>query len=118
MKPHDIKRLFPNASRSLLEANDPVPDPEPERNKATALGATVSGKAAGIRRIRVRFTGYRVRLLDPDNFAGSIKDLLDGARHAALIPGDEPERIILETEQIKVKTHREESTLMEIFYVA
>jgi hypothetical protein len=51
---------------------------------------------------------------DPDNFAGSCKDLLDGCRHAGLIPGDEPWRIIYETAQEQVKSYAQERTLIEI----
>jgi hypothetical protein len=67
-----------------------------------------------VARTRVRFTGYRVRPLDPDNFAGSVKDLLDGLRHAHLIEGDEPWRIDFETAQKKVKSFKEEKTMIEI----
>lgn len=65
-------------------------------------------------RVRVRFTGYRVRPLDPDNFAASCKDGLDFLRHSHLIEGDEPWRIILETEQVKVRSFKEEKTVIEV----
>lgn len=113
MNPHELKRLFPNASRSLIEANGSVPDSEPKRDKAPALGSSVQRKKEGVPSITVRFVGYRVRPLDPDNFAGSVKDLLDGLRHAQIIPGDEPWRIRLETEQVKVSSYNQEKT--EIF---
>lgn len=110
-------------SRAFREANPhiyapaprhPLPNPEPQPHQAPALGAAVSGEAAGLQRTVVRFTGYRVRPLDPDNFAGSVKDLLDGLRHAGLIPGDEPWRIKLETEQVKVRKYSEERTVVEV----
>ena len=91
-----------------------IPDSEPQHHKTPALDRPNAGKTTGIPRVRVRFTGYRVRPLDPDNFAGSTKDLLDGLRHAGLIPGDEPWRIIFETAQEKVKTYAEERTVIEI----
>lgn len=116
LNPQRFKELFPNASRSTLEANGALPHPVAQRDQAPALGGAVQGKEEGVRRIRVRFTGYRVRPLDPDNFAGSIKDLLDGLRHAALITGDEPWRIILETEQEKVGSYKQERTEIEIFW--
>ena len=62
----------------------------------------------------VSFTGYRVRPLDADNFAGGCKDLLDGLRHAGLIPGDAWREIRLETSQVKVTAYREEFTDIEI----
>lgn len=92
----------------------PLPNAKPQRHKAPALGGAVQGEANGPGRARVRFTGYRVRPLDPDNFAGSVKDLLDGLRHAGLISGDEPWKIILETEQVKVATFAEEKTVITI----
>jgi len=111
-----LKRLFPNASRSVLEANGLVPNAQPERHQAPALGRPVQGKEESLRRTTVRFTFHRVRPLDPDNAAGSCKDLLDGLRHAALIPGDEPWRIRLETEQEKVQSYKQEKTVIEVIY--
>lgn len=92
----------------------PLPNSLPQPDQKTALGAPVQGKAEGFQRTLVRFVGYRVRPLDPDNFAGSVKDLLDGLRHAGLLSGDEPWRIRLETEQVKVGTYAEERTEIEI----
>ena len=111
--------LFPRCSESFLEANETdnlcsLSNAKPQRHKASALDRTDAGKKKGLRRIRVRFIGYRVRCLDPDNFAGSCKDLLDGLRHAGLIPGDEPWRIIFETAQEKVASYKQERTLIEI----
>lgn len=92
----------------------PLPNPEPERHEAPALGSAVQGEESSVPRITVRFIGYRVRPLDPDNFAGSCKDLLDGLRHAGLIPGDEPWRIRYQTEQVRVRSFAEEVTVVEI----
>lgn len=104
----------------LRHANpDPLrrlPHPEPQRHQAPALGGAGEGEAPGDGRAVVRFVGYRVRPLDPDNFAGSVKDLLDGLRHAGLIPGDEPWRIRLETEQVRVRTKAEEKTVIAVTY--
>lgn len=110
MNEADIKRLFPNASAAVLAANRELQDAKPQRDQAPALGGTVQGKEESLRRTTVRFIGYRVRPLDPDNFAGSVKDLLDGLRHAALLIGDEAWRIILETEQVKVGSYKQEKT--------
>lgn len=91
-----------------------VQGPKSERHKATALGTAVQGKAKSDGRIVVRFIGYRIRLLDPDNFAGGCKDLLDGLRHANLIPDDSPDKIIFVTEQKKVAHRSEERTEIEL----
>jgi hypothetical protein len=92
----------------------PISNPVAKRNPRPALAENPRGKKEGMGRTRVRFTGFRVRPLDPDNFAGSVKDLLDGVKHAGLIPGDEPWRIILETDQVQVATFKEERTEIEI----
>jgi hypothetical protein len=93
-----------------------VSDSEPQHHETPALGSPNAGETKSFCRTRIRFTGYRVRPLDPDNFAGSVKDLLDGLRYADLIGGDEPWRIILETEQEKVKSYADEKTVIEIEY--
>jgi len=111
-----LRELFPRGSKSFYEANpdSPVPNTQPERNPTPALAQPRNRKAKSVARTRVRFTGFRVRPLDPDNFAGSVKDLLDGLRHAHLIEGDEPWRIDFETAQKKVKSFKEEKTVIEI----
>ncbi len=134
MKP-DLKTLFPRCSRSFIEANTEnsvqvnverkkdkyeanhhrkIQDSEPQHHKTPALERADEGEKVGNERTRVCFTGFRVKPLDPDNFAGSVKDLLDGLRHAGLILGDEPWRITLETRQEKVKSYAEERTVIEI----
>jgi hypothetical protein len=114
LSPQRFKTLFPNASRSTLEANGAIPHPVAERDEAEPLCTAAQGENQSAPRVIVRFKGYRVRPLDPDNFAGSVKDLLDGLRHAHLIPGDEAWRIKLETEQERVATFAEERTEIEI----
>jgi len=104
-------------AKSLLDENKtdrPLPNSKSERDQAPALGSAAKGKAQGVAPARIRFTGYRVRPLDPDNFAASIKDLLDGLRHAHIIHGDEPWRITLQTEQVKVDHFKDEKTEIEI----
>lgn len=91
-----------------------LPNPKPECHQTPALGRPAKGEKESLSRARVRFTGYRVRPLDPDNFAGSVKDLLDGCRHAGLIVGDEPWNIILETDQVCVRAYAQEKTVIEI----
>ncbi len=112
----DIKALFPRASKTFYEINDhrEVSHSESKPNQAPALDIADEGKTVSVAPVRVRFTGHRVRPLDPDNFAGSVKDLLDGLRHAHIIAGDEPWRITLETRQEKVKSYAEERTVIEI----
>lgn len=92
----------------------PIPDPKPERDQTPALGKTVSGETKGFRGSTVCFVLYRVRPLDPDNAAGSVKDLLDGLRHANLISGDEWWRIKLAVEQVRVESFKQEKTVIQI----
>lgn len=91
-----------------------IPDTEPKRHQASALGSTAPRGQESTERARVRFVGHRVRPLDPDNFAGSVKALLDGLRYAAIISGDEPWKIILEAEQVRVRTFKAEKTVIEL----
>ena len=87
---------------------------KPKRNKASTLGSSIQREMCSNERTRICFTGRRVRPLDPDNFAGGVKDLLDGLRHSGIISGDEPWKIILETDQEKVDHFYEEETIIEI----
>lgn len=123
-------RIFPNASKSVIEANahdygpgtqepeaDPaLQDPKPERNQAPALDRSDAGEKESLGRITVRFTLFRVKLLDPDNAAGSVKDCLDGCRQAGLIPDDQWHQIKLEIEQSRVLTYKSEKTDLEIIW--
>jgi hypothetical protein len=127
----ELKRVFPNASKSCLSANvdqkwpkseydyEDHPDPqlqdtEPQRDQAPALGAAKKGKDHGVSRITTRFIGYRCRPLDADNFAAGCKDLLDGLRHSGLIPNDDPSSIVFVAEQVKVSHRSQEKTVIEI----
>jgi hypothetical protein len=85
-----------------------------QSKRKNALGSKVSGTEEGLDRPIVRFVGYRVRPCDPDGFPRSCKDLLDGLHHAGIIHGDEPWNIILQTEQVKVRSTSEERTEIEI----
>jgi hypothetical protein len=116
MNETDFKTLFPNASKATVEANVELRDSEPEPHDPPALGRAVKGKEEGLDRVVVRFKGYRVRPLDPDNFAAGCKGLLDGLRHAHLIKGDESWRIIFQAEQERVQTFGEERTEITIDY--
>lgn len=66
------------------------------------------------RRITVRITSYRRRLLDPDNLIGGAKYFVDGLRYAALLHGDRQDEIKLEVVQERVFTKSEERTEIEL----
>jgi hypothetical protein len=121
MNPDMIRRLFPRASEDTIKANETNSDTQlqgslAERDQAPALGDAVQGETKSVQRVTVRFTGYRVRPLDPDNFAGGCKDLLDGLCHAGLLPSDSPQHITLVTEQEKVDHRTEERTCITLEY--
>lgn len=123
MNPHQLKRLFPDASASVLAANahdygkdhadSQLPDAE-QRERATPLARRDEGEAQGAGCPLVRFTLYRVKLLDVDAKYSSVKDLLDGLQHAGLIRGDKEGEINLEVRQTKVASYAEERTVIEI----
>lgn len=110
--PRGLKSTKPHENHTEPQ----LPDTQPKHDPKPALDGMEAGKNGGVPRVVVRFTGYRVRPLDPDNFAGSVKDCIDGLRHCHLIAGDEPWRIRLETEQVRVRTFKEEKTVIEIEY--
>ena len=91
-------------------------DAEPEHYAPPALGGVAEREGKSAARIKVGFIGFRVKLLDPDNFAGSCKDLLDGLRHAGLIPDDTASAITFETTQERVRHYTQEKTEIEITY--
>ncbi len=68
------------------------------------------GEAQSSRCVPVRFTLYRIRLLDVDAKYGSVKDLLDCVVASGLVAGDKEGQINLEVSQVKVKTKQEERT--------
>lgn len=63
-------------------------------------------------RFRVQFVSIRKRLCDPDNL--SVKWLLDCLRYCGSIPGDEPEKIILEVSQRHTGKNEQEHTTIEV----
>ena len=89
-------------------------DAQPEPDKAPALERPAPRTTSSLGKVTVSFTGRRCRLLDPDNFAASCKDLLDGLVHAGLIPDDAPDHIRLTTQQEKVSGEGQEMTIIEI----
>lgn len=91
-----------------------LPNPKPKCEPSPALGTPATREAQGLVRTLVRITGYRVRPIDPDNFSGGTKNVIDGLRKAGLIPDDDWWRITLQTEQVKVATIKEQKTVIEI----
>ena len=115
MNPDDIRRLFPNASASLLAANaqDSGATPVVECPIGSRPLAAGEAQKADSSRLHIRIVSVRKRLLDPDNL--SEKWILDCLRYCGAIRGDEPDKITLETTQRKAAKGEEEHTLVEIW---
>jgi hypothetical protein len=111
-----VLRRNPQISTADDHHRRPLQDAQPQLDTPAALVGVEERERPSIHRIAVLFTGYRVKTLDPDNFAGSVKDLLDGLRHSGLIPEDTAAAITLETEQIKVDGYKQEKTQITISY--
>jgi len=117
-----IKRLFPNASASLIQANlqdygqahveNPRTTPVVESNTCDAPLETkeVQGRADG--RFLVRVISCRKRLADEDGLCE--KYVLDCCRYAGLIPDDAPGICKVETSQRKTAKGEAEHTIIEI----
>ncbi|MDB6117400.1 MAG: hypothetical protein JWO08_1181 [Verrucomicrobiaceae bacterium] len=109
--------IFPNASPACLASNagGTRPDAKLERHPEHAALHSPPAEKGRPERFHIRFVSVRKRLIDPDNL--SEKWLLDCLRFAQVIPGDEPEKITLETTQRKARKGEEEHTLIEVFLI-
>lgn len=65
------------------------------------------------KRILVRVTAFRHRLIDEDNLCEKYH--VDLLRYAGIIPGDEPEKVKIEVYQKKVPTSEKEEVLIEVY---
>jgi hypothetical protein len=130
MNADDIRRIFPNASRSLLAANAPSSElsGEGSTNEASANAAVrdqleqrpaagaprkARAKTEDTKRFLVRVTSIRSRLIDEDNLCE--KYIVDCCRYAGLLPGDGPGQTRIEVAQRKAGKEEAEHTVIEIF---
>lgn len=115
MNLNELRQLFPNASRSVIEANVEGAGSNAELERHPGNGALAQGRVqkADAGRILVRITSVRKRLLDEDNLCE--KYILDCCRYAGLIPDDSPEQVHVETFQRKAGKEEEEHTLIWIY---
>lgn len=110
-----ITGLFPHASASFIQANAQLFAAKPSE-QARPLDGAATRKEKSVERVVVRFTCFRVRLLDTDNAYGSVKDVVDGLRNAHLVRDDSPTEIKLEVEQVKVGSFAQQKTVIELIY--
>lgn len=130
MNATDLKRIFPNASRSVLEANACHPElfsersahetsapdavrPELEQRVAATAPRQKRSKVEDSKRFLVRVTSIRSRLIDEDNLCE--KYVVDCCRYAGLLPGDGPGQTRIEVSQRKAGKEESECTVVEIF---
>ncbi len=130
---HDlIRRIFPNASASVLAANADHPElfgegpadkgsatdavrPELEQRLAARAPRAVRPKDKDSKRFLVRVTSFRRRLIDEDNLCE--KYVVDCCRYSGLLHGDGPGQTKIEVRQCKVAEETAERTTVEIFEV-
>ncbi len=104
---HTLERSKPHENHPRTRLSH-APD------QSAPLWPTEAREAKSLQRTRVRIIGHRVRPIDPDNFATGVSYLLQGLRHAGLVP-IEAWRVILETEQVKVRRAAAQKTVIEIY---
>jgi len=69
-------------------------------------------EGGNLRRSRIRITSKRCRLLDPDNLC--CKYIIDALRYCKVIKDDTTKEIEVYIKQEKVKTRKEEKTIIEV----
>lgn len=116
LTPELIKKWFPNASRSLIEANVQThhlpQSPQPKRATIHESLGKEEGKASHSIRLLVRVTSFRRRLLDTDNL--TPKYFVDCLRYCGILSDDTEAEIDLRISQKKVSSKEEERTEIEI----
>lgn len=91
----------------LLPCAQPEPTPRPALEKPAPREAAYQGRVA------LTITSYRCgRICDPDNVA--VKYLVDALRYCGALRDDSCAEITLTIKQERVRTRKEEGTLIEI----
>lgn len=114
MNSRTLKQLFPNASKSTIDANTNCSPSGAESERPLCNEPLGKGKVAqrdSGKRV-VRITSYRVRAVDPDNLCG--KWFIDALRYAGIIPDDTEADITYQISQKKVAKKNQEKTLIDI----
>lgn len=115
ISPNQLKRLFPNASRSTIKLNTAGGEAScaiMERPAGNGALAAPQAKTSDSGRYLVRVVSYRTRLLDQDNLAEKYH--VDACRYAGLIPSDAPDRTTIQVSQEKVATKEQQRTEIQI----
>lgn len=105
MTPHELKKIFPNASRSTLQRNLETggvpPSAEHEQDSVNESLAASPGTHRNPCRCAVVIASYRLRLADEDNLF--IKWHLDALVRAGIIRNDDPSSVQVEVRQFEVE---------------
>lgn len=105
------KRARPMAGNAAHSA----PDPKPEHDGGHESVATGQGEARDARSRQVSIVSRRCRLLDPGaNLWGGTKHLEDALRYAGILFDDSEKFIEIKVSQEKVRTKKEEETVVTI----
>ena len=113
--PNELQRLFPGASAATRKRNQAgglAPRPVVEPNPQLQPVATDAGEAPDAVRRLVRYTLFRVRPIDQENWC--TKHFTDALVLARLIFDDSPRWCLIQTEQVKVRFPSEERTEITI----
>lgn len=120
MNEDDLKRIFPNASRSCLRANlraeGAIPNTQPRQREEELAGGD-AGEAQGPGLRHCCFTLVRKKLLDVDAKYSSVKDLLDCLVIAGIARGDKEGQITLEVNQRKAAKGEGEHVEITVFEI-
>jgi hypothetical protein len=93
---------------------DDLPEtPELERDFGNGALGACEVQSGHSKRVLVRVTSFRKRLLDEDNLCE--KYLVDLLRYAGVIPGDEADKAKIKVRQVKVGKAQPEKTVIEVF---
>jgi hypothetical protein len=115
MTHNEFTRRYPNASESTIRRNCPGdlgPDTKLESGSVHEPLAAAQAKAQDSKRVLVRVTSVRKRLLDEDNLCEKFH--IDCCRYAGLIRDDNPAATKIEVNQRKARKNEAERTIIEI----
>jgi hypothetical protein len=112
----NLRKIFKYGSNAFFQANHQIQSSEPQSTAPNALGCSIQGKKESLGRVTLSFRGFFVRLKDPDNFAGSLKNCVDAIRRCGLVDDDTPDKIKLICEQEKVAHFGQERIELTIKY--
>ena len=113
-----LSRSRKKSYETRVERGISISQPKPDSTYtlvAKARRDSASDEGADTR-TRVCIKGYRVRCIDPDNYTGGLKALIDCLQLCGLIPDDSYAAIHLETSQTHVTTPGQERTVVTIEY--